>query len=62
LARAAPIFTCSYGLRYEWQTNINDRGDFAPRIGFRMGPGSAKNGRQKTVSPWRLRHVLRSRQ
>jgi hypothetical protein len=39
----------SYGLRYEWQTNITDHGDFAPRIGFAWAPGSARNGRQKTV-------------
>jgi hypothetical protein len=41
--------TVSYGLRYEWQTNITDHGDFAPRLGFAWAPGSAKNGRQKTV-------------
>lgn len=41
--------TLSYGLRYELQTNIRDHGDMAPRIGFAWAPGSAKNGRQKTV-------------
>jgi hypothetical protein len=41
--------TVSYGLRYEWQTNIADHGDFAPRLGFAWAPGRAKNGRQKTV-------------
>ncbi len=44
-----PNLTLSYGLRYEWQTNISDHGDFAPRLGFAWAPGSAKNGRQKTV-------------
>ena len=44
-----PNFTLSYGLRYEWQTNITDHGDFAPRIGFAWAPGSSRNGRQKTV-------------
>jgi hypothetical protein len=47
--RVRPNFTFSYGLRYEWQTNIDDHRDFAPRIGFAWAPGSAKNGRQKTV-------------
>ena len=47
--RVRPNLTLSYGLRYEWQTNITDHGDFAPRIGFAWAPGSAKNGRQKTV-------------
>ena len=47
--RMRPNLTFSYGLRYEWQTNITDHGDFAPRIGFAWAPGNAKNGRQKTV-------------
>lgn len=41
--------TLSYGLRYEIQTNLNSRGDFAPRFGFAWAPGNARNGRQKTV-------------
>ena len=47
--RVRPNLTFSYGLRYEWQTNITDHGDFAPRMGFAWAPGNAKNGRQKTV-------------
>ena len=47
--RLRPNLTLSYGLRYEWQTNIADRGDIAPRLGFAWAPGSAGNGRQKTV-------------
>jgi hypothetical protein len=47
--RVKPNFTLSYGVRYEWQTNISDRKDWAPRLGFAWAPGSAKNGRQKTV-------------
>jgi hypothetical protein len=47
--RVRPNLTFSYGLRYEWQTNIADHGDFAPRLGFAWAPGKAKNGRQKTV-------------
>jgi hypothetical protein len=47
--RVKPNLTFSYGVRYEWQTNISDHKDWAPRIGFAWAPGSAKNGRQKTV-------------
>ena len=47
--RLRPNLTFSYGLRYEWQTNITDHGDIAPRLGFAWAPGKAKNGRQKTV-------------
>ena len=47
--RIRPNLTVSYGLRYEWQTNITDHGDFAPRLGFAWAPGTAKTGRQKTV-------------
>src|SRR5262249_1133907 len=31
------------------QDNISGRHDFAPRVGFAWAPGSARNGRQKTV-------------
>ena len=47
--RLRPNLTVSYGLRYEWQTNITDHRDFAPRLGFAWAPGTAKGGRQKTV-------------
>ena len=47
--RVLPNFTLSLGLRYEIQTNIHDRGDFAPRVAFAWAPGSAKNSRPKTV-------------
>jgi hypothetical protein len=47
--RVRPNLTVSYGLRYEWQTNISDHGDLAPRLGFAWAPGTAKGGRQKTV-------------
>jgi hypothetical protein len=47
--RLRPNLTLSYGLRYEWQTNISDHGDLAPRFGFAWAPGNPKNGRQKTV-------------
>ena len=47
--RVRPNFTLSFGLRYEIQTNVSDYHDIAPRFGFAWAPGSAKNGRQKTV-------------
>jgi len=47
--RVKSNLTFSYGLRYEIQNNISDHKDFAPRFGFAWAPGSAKNGRQKTV-------------
>ncbi len=47
--RLRPNFTLSLGLRYEWQTLVNDNRDIAPRIGFAWAPGKSKHGRQKTV-------------
>jgi hypothetical protein len=47
--RVMPNFTLSFGLRYEVQSLVSDHKDVAPRIGFAWAPGSAKNGRQKTV-------------
>jgi len=47
--RARPNFTLSLGLRYEVQTLMGDHRDIAPRFGFAWAPGTAKNGRQKTV-------------
>lgn len=47
--RVKPNFTLSLGLRYEWQTLLDDNRDIAPRIGFAYAPGSSKTGRQKTV-------------
>jgi len=47
--RVRPNLTLSFGLRYEIQTNVSDYFDIAPRFGFAWAPGSAANGRQKTV-------------
>jgi hypothetical protein len=47
--RMRPNLTLSVGMRYEIQTNISDHKDWAPRVGFAWAPGTAKNGRQKTV-------------
>ncbi len=48
--RIRPNITFSYGLRYEWQTNIHDNKNFAPRVAVAWAPGKpAKGGRAKTV-------------
>jgi Carboxypeptidase regulatory-like domain len=47
--RVKPNLTISLGLRYEVQTLVSDYRDIAPRFGFAWAPGTAKNGRQKTV-------------
>lgn len=47
--RIRPNFTLSLGLRYETQTNIHDRTDFAPRIAFAWSPGVAAQGRQQRM-------------
>ncbi len=48
--RVKPNLTLSLGLRYEIQTNVSDRRDWAPRFGFAWAPGQSKtNPRPKTV-------------
>jgi hypothetical protein len=48
--RLRPNVTFSLGLRYETQTNIADRKDFAPRVAIAWSPGAnAKNAAAKTV-------------
>lgn len=48
--RVKPNFTLSLGVRNEGQTNIHDKNDWAPRIGYAWAPGKAgANGRSKTV-------------
>ncbi|HYM78875.1 MAG TPA: carboxypeptidase regulatory-like domain-containing protein [Candidatus Dormibacteraeota bacterium] len=37
--RVRPNITLSYGLRFETQNAIHDRGDWAPRVGFAWGVG-----------------------
>ena len=36
--RLKPNLTFDYGLRYEWQTNMHDGHDFAPRLGLAWAP------------------------
>src|SRR5207245_10274810 len=40
--RIRPNLMLSYGLRYENQTNISSKFNFAPRVGFAWSPGAAK--------------------
>ena len=46
--RARPNITLSYGLRFETQNYIHDRGDWAPRLGFAWGVGG-RNGQPKAI-------------
>jgi hypothetical protein len=47
--RVRPNFTLSLGLRYEAQTNIHDRTDFAPRFSAAWAPGAKAGKTGKTV-------------
>lgn len=45
--RVRPNLTLSLGLRYEAQTNIDSRLDFAPRVAFAWSPGAGGGGQQQ---------------
>jgi hypothetical protein len=47
--RIAPNFTLSGGLRYEFQTNVADKVDIAPRIAMSWAPGGRAGKASKTV-------------
>lgn len=47
--RVRPNFTLSYGLRFETQNEIHDRGDFAPRVALAWGIGGGGKTAPKTV-------------
>jgi hypothetical protein len=47
--RARPNLSFTYGLRYESQNHIRDRGNLAPRLGLAWGLGSNGKGAPKTV-------------
>jgi hypothetical protein len=44
--RTRPDLTLSVGLRYQWQTNLDDNNDFDPRFGFAyaLGPDTVLRG------------------
>jgi len=47
--KARPNLTVNYGLRYEVQTNINDRSALAPRVGLAWAPRGSGNGNGRTI-------------
>jgi len=47
--RLRPNFTLNLGLRFETQTNIHDRADIAPRLGFAWAPGATAKKQGKLV-------------
>jgi hypothetical protein len=47
--RVRPNLTLSMGLRYEAQTNLGSKYNFAPRIGFAWSPGGGGARQPKTV-------------
>ncbi len=47
--RINPALLLSFGLRYENQTNISDKGNFAPRVGVAWSPGAGGAKQPKTV-------------
>lgn len=47
--RIRPNFTLSYGLRYEKQTNISSKYNFAPRLAFAWSPGAANSTKPPTM-------------
>ena len=47
--RVRPNLTLSYGLRYEYQTNIHSPLNFAPRAAVAWSPGAANSARPPTM-------------
>ena len=50
--RVNPNLTLSFGLRYDWQSNINSKFNFAPRIAFAWSPQteSANQGQRRQMT------------
>lgn len=47
--RARPNLTLDAGLRYEWQSNLHDNGDFAPRLGVAWAPRFKNGASPRTI-------------
>jgi hypothetical protein len=47
--RVRPNLTLSFGLRYDWQTNIDSAVNFAPRFAFAWSPDGGQGAQQRTV-------------
>lgn len=47
--RIRPNLTLSYGLRYEGQTNIGSKYNFAPRLAFAWSPGAANSAKPPSM-------------
>ncbi len=47
--RVKPNLTLSFGLRYDWQSDIKSKFNFAPRAGIAWSPVAKKGEKQKTV-------------
>jgi Carboxypeptidase regulatory-like domain len=52
--RVGPNITLSYGLRYEWQTNIRDYRDWAPRLGIAWAPAIVNGNKNSPKTVLRL--------
>lgn len=46
---ARPSLTLDAGLRYEWQTNLHDKGDLAPRLGLAWAPAFRNGASPRTI-------------
>lgn len=47
--RVKPNLTLSFGVRYDWQSNIESKFNFAPRVSIAWSPAAKKGKKQNTV-------------
>jgi hypothetical protein len=57
--RLRPNFTVTTGLRYEWQSNIDSKFNFAPRIFFAWAPGGSSTGQLGQFGAGQPKFVVR---